>query len=308
MGLHFIKAPGRIPSNIRAYFWFLTESHPKVDVVIESLDFFNFNFKKTATVLYLPDHMGETSINRITKAVKNKMIKLVASKYLKNFNFTTSDFRLFELLKRSNVDPEKLFLLKKGLNTEELNQKTVVHYDRSLLIDLVKRSEIVYEMVFKVIEAIDRKSEEWIFTILTQSSLLKKIRKELEKLGLQSKVNVWVGGSRKTFARELARSDILFDPSLNQYTFNDDLFAMSRGIIVVTFKNKIVKEYDGFGRSVWMIGKKDPQSIAGRIMKLANDIELRKLLIKRSLQFSSKNSWEELSLESIRFLGNIKPR
>ena len=307
-GFHFVKSPGRIPSNIRAYFWFLSEAHPRVDLVIQSVGVLNFLYKKTATVLYWPDSHPIKRHLRIYYKVKEKLIKFICSSFFKKSFYLVSDWQQVEMLLGVHVDRDKIYLIKKGL-PYELKKKKLRNkiFGKRLLFASKSLSFEGINLALEIFKNIDRRNEGWIFTMIIRNNLLGKIKTLFQKLQMQSKVNFWVYESPKTLIRELIRSDIFLDTLINKDSIYNDIIAMNLKNIVIAHEAQILEEYRGFDKVAKIALSRDPIQIAKITMDQVGEIEENEKHLKDGLFFSLQYFWDQLAEDSINFLGKIRP-
>ena len=307
-GFRFVRSPGIIPNNLRAYLWFLSGSHPRVDLVIESVGLLNLMFKKTTTVFYFSDrNLKSAKSKSIIRSLTGKLITYVFSKFYRNQHFLFSSFWKLDSFSYSTSDLTKMFLLKKGL-PENLpkDASRIKKGGKTILFASKKQNIKEYQLAIDIFKGIDRRSEASRFTILTNGKVLKKVKELALKQDFNNNIGVWAYESQKVLIREVLRSDFMLDTEASEETVYTDIQALYlRTLVFVEGSSKLLQKFLGFEKVVTTFDKGKTREVAQEILKLASDSKKKEKRVNGGIAFASNYSWKKLTQNSLKFLENI---
>ncbi|MCG2809755.1 MAG: glycosyltransferase family 4 protein [Candidatus Portnoybacteria bacterium] len=134
----------------------------------------------------------------------------------------------------------------------------------------------------------------------------KKLKNLAEELNLQDKVLFLGHISHSDLPKYYSMVDVFVRPSLSEGLGNVFLEAMASGLPVIGTPVGGIPDFLEDGETGLFCEVQDPQSIAEKIKKILEDVELRKTLIENGLNLvREKYDWDKIALEMKRIFQNL---
>ena len=103
----------------------------------------------------------------------------------------------------------------------------------------------------------------------------------------------------------LKKAWILIHPSVKEGWGLTVIEAASQGTPTVSYDSSGLRDSIRDGETGFLVKERKPEELAGKISFLLGDNMLYNTLSKKSLEWSTKFSWEKSTTESLRFIERI---
>ncbi|WP_198512459.1 glycosyltransferase family 4 protein [Bacillus sp. mrc49] len=166
------------------------------------------------------------------------------------------------------VSPEKkaMIRLEKGYHDEDFLLFYAAEFNKN------KNQQLL----LKVFSMIEKKIAQPRLLLAGDGPLLDECKKLAHSLGIEDKVDFL--GFRKDIDQLLKISDLAVASSLREGLPVNIMEAMACGLPIIANENRGHKELVSNGQNGWLISKNDEKSFSEKIMKVAGNKEMRKVL------------------------------